>query len=99
MRYKTSPATGRLLEDLNRLGVDIEPRLELASPDARGEWRELRSRLPSAKDLEAGFTTVSDEELAVMCAKAARFCDILGVHRQIVRIGSSRHTQDSASGP
>jgi len=81
MHFKTTATTTRLLDDLNRLGAEIEPRLDQVSAAARGEWRELRSRLPTAHDLQNGFSSVSDEELAVMRAKVLRFRDLLGVRR------------------
>jgi hypothetical protein len=85
MRFKITPTTSRLLEELEQLSVEIEPRLDLVSAAARGEWREMRSRFPSAEDLATGFTPVSDEELEVMHAKVQRFREILGVRRQQAR--------------
>ena len=78
MRFRATTTTAELLEDLNRLGAEIEPRLDQVSAAARGEWRELRSRLPTARDLQTGFTPVSDQELAVMRAKVVRFRELLG---------------------
>jgi hypothetical protein len=88
MRFRITPTTGRLLEELDRLSAEIEPRLELVSAAARGEWREMRSRFPSTQDLATGFTPVSDEELAVMHAKVQRFREILGVRRHLARPGT-----------
>ena len=81
MHFKTSTTTARLLDDLNRLSSEIEPRLDQVSAAARGEWRELRSRLPTALDLKNGWSSVSDEELKVMHSKVLRFRDLLGVRR------------------
>ena len=81
MHFKTTAITARLLDDLNRLGAEIEPRLDQGSAAARGEWRELRSRLPTAHDLQNGLSSVSDEELAVMRAKVLRFRELLGARR------------------
>ena len=81
MHFKTSTTTARLLDDLNRLSSEIEPRLDQVSAAARGEWRELRSRLPTAQDLQSGWSSVSDEELAVMHAKVLRFRELLGARR------------------
>ena len=78
MRFRATTTTAQLLEDLNRLGAEIEPRLDQVSAAARGEWRELRSRLPTAHDLQTGFSPVSDQELAVMHAKVIRFRELLG---------------------
>jgi hypothetical protein len=83
-----TPTTTRLLEDLNLLSLDIEPRLELVSPAARGEWREMRSRFPTALDVVSGFSPVSDEQLEVMRAKVIRFREILGLRRHLARIGT-----------
>lgn len=82
MHFKTSATTARLLDDLNRLDAEIEPRLDQVSAAARGEWRELRSRLPTVLDLQSGWSPVSDEELEVMHAKVLRFRELLGVRRQ-----------------
>jgi hypothetical protein len=92
MHFKTTQTTAKLLDELNRLGVEIEPRLELVSAAARAEWRELRSRFPSDHDLRSGFTAVSDEELAIMCAKVNRFRGFLGGRRSI----ASRSVPSSA---
>jgi len=81
MHFKTTATTAQLLDDLNRLGGEIEPRLDQVSAAARAEWRELRSRLPTAQDLQNGWSLVSDEELAVMHAKVLRFRELLGVRR------------------
>jgi ElaB/YqjD/DUF883 family membrane-anchored ribosome-binding protein len=81
MRFRTTPTTAKLLDDLNRLGAEIEPRLDQVSAAARGEWRELRSRLPTAHDLQNGYSSVSDQDLAVMHAKVIRFREILGPRR------------------
>ena len=81
MHFKTSATTARLLDDINRLDVEIEPRLDQVSAAARGEWRELRSRLPTARDLQNGWSSVSDEDLEVMHAKVLRFRELLGVRR------------------
>jgi len=81
MRFRTTATTAKVLDDLNRLSVEIEPRLDQVSAAARGEWRELRSRLPTAHDLQIGYSPVSDQELAVMYAKALRFREFLGVRR------------------
>jgi hypothetical protein len=81
MRFKTTATTAKLIDDLNRLGAEIEPRLDEVSAAARGEWRELRSRFPTPHDLERGFMAMSDEDLAVMRAKVMRFRDFLGMRR------------------
>jgi ElaB/YqjD/DUF883 family membrane-anchored ribosome-binding protein len=81
MHFKTTATTARLLDDFNRLGAEIEPRLDQVSAAARGEWRELRSRLPTAHDLKRGLISVSDEQLAVMLAKVLRFRDLVCVRR------------------
>ena len=81
MHFKTTVTTVQLLDDLNRLSGEIEPRLDQVSAAARGEWRELRSRLPTAQDLQNGWSSVSDEELAVMHAKVLRFRELIGVRR------------------
>lgn len=81
MRFRTTKTTTKLLEDMNRLSAEIEPRLDQVSAAARGEWRELRSRLPTAHDLQNGSSPVSDQDLAVMLAKVLRFREILGVRR------------------
>ena len=73
--------TAQLLDNLNRLGGEIEPRLDQVSAAARGEWRELRSRLPTVQDLQNGWSSVSDEELAVMHAKVLRFRELLVARR------------------
>ena len=88
MRFKMTLTTGRLLEELDHLSTEIEPRLELVSAAARGEWREMRSRFPTVQDLATGFTPVSDEELAVMHAKVQRFRDILGLRPPPARFGT-----------
>jgi ElaB/YqjD/DUF883 family membrane-anchored ribosome-binding protein len=95
MHFKTTVTTAQLLDDLNRLSGEIEPRLDQVSAAARGEWRELRSRLPTAQDLQNGWSSVSDEELTVMHAKVLRFRELLGVRRPsnqrsatVVAIGS-----------
>ncbi|HET6146684.1 MAG TPA: hypothetical protein VFH68_04075 [Polyangia bacterium] len=81
MHFRITETTAQLLNDLNRLGGEIEPRLDQVSAAARGEWRELRSRLPTAQDLQNGWSSVSDEDLAVMHAKVLRFRDLLGTRR------------------
>jgi hypothetical protein len=81
MHFKTTATTTKLLDDLNRLGAEIEPRLDQVSAAARGEWRELRSRLPTAHDIQKGVSSVSDEELAVMRSKVLRFRELLGARR------------------
>ena len=81
MHFKTTAATAKLIDDLDHLGAEIEPRLDEVSAAARAEWRELRSRFPTARDLERGFMSVTDEDLAVMRAKSLRFRDFLGVRR------------------
>lgn len=83
MRFRTTPTTASLLDELNRLGAEIEPRLDQVSAAARGEWRELRSRLPTAHDLQTGFSPVSDQDLAVMHAKVVRFRQFLGARRAV----------------
>ncbi len=85
MRFKMTPTTNRLLEDLNLLSLDIEPRLELVSAAARAEWREMRSRVPTAQDIAAGFSPISDEQLAVMRSKVIRFRELLGFRRHLMR--------------
>ena len=87
MRFKMTPITSRLLEDLNLLSLDIEPRLELVSAAARGEWREMRSRFPTVQDVAGGFSPISDEQLEVMRAKVIRFREIIGLRRHLVRGG------------
>jgi hypothetical protein len=82
-----TPITSRLLEDLNLLSLDIEPRLELVSAAARGEWREMRSRFPTVQDTAGGFSPISDEQLEVMRAKVIRFREIIGLRRHLVRGG------------
>jgi hypothetical protein len=86
--FKMTPITSRLLEDLNLLTLDIEPRLELVSAAARGEWREMRSRFPTAQDVASGLSPVSDEQLEVMRAKVIRFREILGLRRHLIRGGT-----------
>jgi ElaB/YqjD/DUF883 family membrane-anchored ribosome-binding protein len=81
MRFRTTPTTTKLLEDFNHLSAEIEPRLDQVSAAARAEWRELRSRLPTVHDLQNGFSTVSDQDLAVMRAKVLRFRELLGARR------------------
>ena len=81
MRFRTTTTTAKLLDDLNRLGAEIEPRLDQVSAAARGEWRELRSRLPTVHDLRSGFSPMSDEDLGVMHAKVVRFRELLGARR------------------
>lgn len=88
MRFKMTPTTNRLLEDLNLLSLDIEPRLELVSAAARGEWREMRSRFPTAQDVAGGFSPISDEQLSVMRAKVLRFREIIGLRRHLIRVGT-----------
>lgn len=88
MRFKMTPATSRLLEDLHMLSLDIEPRLELVSAAARAEWREMRSRFPSAPDVANGFSPISDEQLTVMRSKVVRFRELLGLRRHLVRVGT-----------
>ena len=88
MRFKMTPTTNRLLEDLNLLSLDIEPRLELVSAAARGEWREMRSRFPTAQDVSGGFSPISDEQLSVMRDKVLRFREIIGLRRHLIRIGT-----------
>lgn len=88
MRFKMTPTTNRLLEDLNLLSLDIEPRLEVVSAAARGEWREMRSRFPTAQDVAGGFSPISDEQLSVMRAKVLRFREIIGLRRHLVRVST-----------
>lgn len=88
MRFKMTPTTSRLLEDLNLLSLDIEPRLELVSAAARGEWREMRSRFPTAQEVAGGFSPISDEQLSVMRAKVIRFREIIGLRRHLMRVGT-----------
>ena len=88
MRFKMTPTTNRLLEDLNMLTLDIEPRLELVSAAARGEWREMRSRFPTAQDVAGGFSPISDEQLSVMRSKVIRFREIIGLRRHLMRVGT-----------
>jgi hypothetical protein len=72
-----TPIRGDLLEDLKRLTLEIEPRLDLVSAAARAEWRKTRSRIPTARILESGRIGIGGEALAVMHAKVRRFRDIL----------------------
>jgi ElaB/YqjD/DUF883 family membrane-anchored ribosome-binding protein len=89
MRFRTTPTTTKLLDDFNRLSAEIEPRLDQVSAAARGEWRELRSRLPTVHDLQNGYSPVSDQDLAVMHAKVLRFREFLGVRRSAAaRLGT-----------
>ncbi len=88
VRFKMTPTTSRLLEDLHLLTLDIEPRLELVSAAARAEWREMRSRFPTAQDVANGFSPISDEQLTVMRSKVIRFREILGLRRHLIRIGT-----------
>lgn len=88
MRFKMTPTTSRLLEDLHLLSLDIEPRLELVSAAARAEWREMRSRFPTAQDVANGFSPISDEQLTVMRSKVVRFRELLGLRRHLVRVGT-----------
>ena len=98
MRYRTTLATRKLLEDLNHLSVDVEHRLDLASAAARGEWREIRSRFPTAQEMDAGFTAISEEDLLVMRAKIQRFREILvGRRPASVRLGIPRVVLESDS--
>jgi hypothetical protein len=80
-----TPTMSRLLEDLHLLSLDIEPRLELVSAAARGEWREMRSRFPTVQELSSGFSPLSDEQLTVMRSKVIRFREILGLRRHLMR--------------
>lgn len=88
MRFKMTPTTSRLLEDLQLLSLDIEPRLELVSAAARGEWREMRSRFPTAQDLATGFSPLSEDQLMVMRSKVIRFRELLGLRRHLMRAGT-----------
>jgi len=88
VRFKMTPTTSRLLEDLHLLSLDIEPRLELVSAAARAEWREMRSRFPNAQDVANGFSPISDEQLTVMRSKVVRFRELLGLRRHLVRVGT-----------
>ncbi len=88
MRFKMTPTTSRLLEDLHLLSLDIEPRLELVSAAARGEWREMRSRIPTAQEVSTGFTPISDEQLTVMRSKVLRFRELIGLRRHLMRVGT-----------
>jgi len=88
VRFKMTPATGPLLEDLQMLSLDIEPGLELVSAAARGEWREMRSRFPTAQDVATGFSPLSDEELLVMRSKVVRFRELMGLRRHLMRVGT-----------
>jgi hypothetical protein len=88
VRFKMTPTTSRLLEDLHLLSLDIEPRLELVSAAARAEWREMRSRFPTAQDVANGFSPLSDEQLTVMRSKVVRFRELLGLRRHLVRVGT-----------
>jgi hypothetical protein len=88
VRFKMTPTTARLLEDLHLLSLDIEPRLELVSAAARGEWREMRSRFPTAQDVANGFSPLSDEQLTVMRSKVVRFRELLGLRRHLMRVGT-----------
>jgi len=97
VRFKMTPATNRLLEDLNLLSLDIEPRLELVSAAARGEWREMRSRFPTAQDVAGGFSPISDEQLSVMRAKVLRFREIIGLRRHLIRVGTPGMGTSSAA--
>ena len=105
MRFKMTPTTSRLLEDLHLLSLDIEPRLELVSAAARAEWREMRSRFPTAQDVSNGFSPISDEQLMVMRSKVVRFRELLGLRRHLVRVGtpgvgtSTSMTAPTALGP
>ena len=81
MRFRTTDTTTKLLEDFNRLSAEIEPNLDQVSAAARGEWRELRSRLPTLHDLQNGYSPVSDQDLKVMHAKVLRFRELLGIRR------------------
>jgi hypothetical protein len=88
VRFRMTPTTSRLLEDLHLLSLDIEPRLELVSAAARGEWREMRSRFPTAQEIASGFSPLSDEQLTVMRSKVIRFREILGLRRHLMRVGT-----------
>ena len=99
MRFKMTPTTSRLLEDLNMLSLDIEPRLELVSAAARGEWREMRSRFPTAQDVATGFSPISDEQLTVMRSKVIRFRELLGLRRHLVRVGTPGLGTSSITAP
>jgi hypothetical protein len=95
-----TPTTSRLLEDLHLLSLDIEPRLELVSAAARAEWREMRSRFPTAQDVANGFSPISDEQLTVMRSKVVRFRELLGLRRHLVRVATpGLSASTSTSGP
>jgi hypothetical protein len=83
-----TPTTTRLLEDLHLLTLDIEPRLEVVSAAARGEWREMRSRFPTAQDVATGFSPISDDQLTVMRSKVIRFRELMGIRRHLMRVGT-----------
>ena len=77
MKNRLTETTLCLLNELQALGQAVPKLLDRASPAAREEWGKLERRMPSAAEIKAGMTWLTEAELEEMAVKARRFRDIL----------------------
>ena len=99
MRYRVTPRTHVLVQQLRRLAAEVGPYVPLASPAARAEWAELCASWPSDPDLLSGWIGLSEEDLEANQARIRRFGEIVRGFGSAIGAASIGEARASSFGP